>query len=156
MTQKFEAKLHRPEGRGTWTYVTVPFSVETVFGTRGRLPVAGTIDNQPFRSSLLPHGDGQHILIVKKEIRDQIRKQSGDSIKVELQLDEAPRAVTLPEEFKEVLSTRPEVHATFNELSYSHQKEFTEWIGSAKKLSTRERRALKALDMIASGTRLKS
>jgi len=156
MTQEFEAKLHRPEGRGTWTYVTIPFNVETVFGTRGRVPVTGTVDGQSFQSSLLPHGNGQHILVVKKELRDQIGKQSGDSIKVELKLDETPRTVALPEEFAEALSKQPEVHAVFKKLSYSHQKEFTEWIGSAKKLSTRERRALKAIGMIATGTRLKS
>lgn len=46
--KKFEAKLHRPEGKGTWTYVTVPFNVEVTFGTRGRVPVCGQIDGQIF------------------------------------------------------------------------------------------------------------
>ena len=156
MMQAFEAKLHRPEGTGTWTYVTAPFNVETVFGTRGRVPVTGTIDDHPFRGSLMPHSSGQHILVVKKEIRDQINKHSGATVRVALKLDEAPRVASLSEEFIAVLQEHPDAEAIFKQLSYSRQKEFAEWIGSAKKSATRERRALKAIDLILSGTRLKS
>lgn len=152
----FKAELHRPEGKGTWTYVTVPFNVETVFGTRGRVAVSGKIDEQTFRGTLLPHGDGRHILVVNKELRDKIEKHSGASVKIQIDLDTAPRVVELPDELTKVLKTNPAAGNLFKKLSSSRQKGFAEWIQSAKKQPTREQRAAKAVDMILTGSRLKT
>jgi hypothetical protein len=51
---EFTVKL---EGRGTsMSWLNPPFDVVKVFGTRARVPVRGTINGFPFRSSLMPMG----------------------------------------------------------------------------------------------------
>jgi uncharacterized protein YdeI (YjbR/CyaY-like superfamily) len=43
----------------------------------------------------------------------------------------------------------------FQKLSYSHQKEYVEWIEAAKKNETRAGRIEKAIGMLPEGKRLK-
>src|SRR5260370_41428707 len=100
----FAAKLVRPEGTGTWTYLTVPFDVAEVFGSRGRIAVRGTMDGRPFQGSLMPHEDGRHFVVVNKEIRTAIGKAAGDSVLVELARDDEPRILALPEAFARALA----------------------------------------------------
>jgi hypothetical protein len=47
--------------------------------------VEGLIDGVRFRSAFMPLGDGRHMLPVKEEIRSEIRKHAGDTVRVELQ-----------------------------------------------------------------------
>ena len=82
----FEAVLIRPEGVGTWTYLNIPREISSAFGSKGQVRVKGMVDRCPFRSTALPTGDGSHYLVVGKDIRDQIKKVAGDSVKVTLEL----------------------------------------------------------------------
>jgi len=49
----FRAKLQTVSGQD-FVYITPPFSVEKVFRSRGRVPVAGSLDGVQFRSSVFP------------------------------------------------------------------------------------------------------
>lgn len=79
----FSAELQRSPKPGGWVYVVWPESPK-FFGTHGLVKVKGLIDGIPFRSSFMALGDGRHKLPVKQEIRTQINKQPGDTIRVEL------------------------------------------------------------------------
>jgi Domain of unknown function (DUF1905) len=59
---RFTAKI---QGReiGAVAAITPPVDVQEVFGTRARVPVRGTINGFPFRSSLMPMG-GCHMMPV--------------------------------------------------------------------------------------------
>ena len=57
MKQEFKTELFARGPKGSWIFLTVPFSVHEVFGTKARVPVAGTINGFPFRSSVIPEGD---------------------------------------------------------------------------------------------------
>jgi hypothetical protein len=152
----FEAKLDRHPGVGTWTFVTAPFSIEEEFGKRGRIAIVGKIDGQEFRGSFMPNGDGGHFIVVKKEIREAIGKEAGSTVRVEVVLDTQARVVDIPEEFATALAKKKKVKAAFEALSYSHRKEYVDWISSTKKSETRQRRIVTAMAMIAAGRRLKS
>ncbi|WP_409346919.1 YdeI/OmpD-associated family protein [Paenibacillus sp. MBLB4367] len=153
--QSFSAVLQRPDMAGSWTYLTVPFAVEAVYGTKSRFPVKGTINGHPFQSSLMPQGNDVHILVVNQTIRDAIGAHAGDRVDVMLEPDTVKRSVEVPESFREALAGAPEANAVFESFAYSHQKEYVDWISSAKKEETKANRIAKAIVMLANKKRLK-
>lgn len=68
---------------GGWVVVVVANSAE-IFGTRKPVKVAGVMDGEPFETTMLPLGDGTHILPVKAALRRAIGKGPGDDVAVEL------------------------------------------------------------------------
>lgn len=145
---RFEATLERPDLRGAWTFIRAPFSVEREFGVKGRVPVKGTINGIPYRSSLLPQGGGEHILVVNKELRERAGVTAGDTASFVLERDDGPREVELPEELAQVLDANAAAQGIFARLSFSHQKEYADYVGEAKRPETRQRRAANAVDLL--------
>jgi hypothetical protein len=146
--KKFEGVLTARGPKGAWTYMPIPFSVEEVFGVKSRLPVAGTINGFPFRNSLMPNGDGTHLMTISKELMAGAKAEQGERVQVTMKLDDAPREVELPAELAEALKGDKQAAAIFATLAPSHKKEFTDWIAGAKKAETRVSRAAKAVEMI--------
>jgi hypothetical protein len=145
---KFKAKIE--PGLGGGAFVTFPFDVEKEFGTRGKVPVKATFDGVPYSGSLAKYGKPQHILGVAKAIREEIGKQPGSTIDVEVWKDEEERKVEIPDEFQKLLK-KEGVMTFFEKLSYTHRKEYCRWISEAKKEETRLRRLDKAVDMLKKG-----
>lgn len=148
----FEAALVRPEGIGTWTYLDIPLEVTQKLGTRGQIKVIGTINGHPFRTSARPHGDGSHYIVVNRSIRDAIQAIPGDVVHVEMDRDTAPRTVDVPADFITAIEADQKLRKSFDSLSYSHKKEFVDWIESAKKMETRDRRIANSVEMLRQGS----
>lgn len=153
--KEFKVKLEAAGPGGAWTFLTVPFSVEKVFGTKARLAVKGTINGFTFRSSLFPAGNGSHTMMVNKSLQKGAKAGAGDTVKVALEPGTALRTVPVPADLKKVLTQTKEANAAFDKLPYSHRKEYVDWIEDAKKPETRARRVQKAVSRVIEAKRLK-
>ena len=64
-------------------YVEIPFDVKAEFG-KGRVPVSATFDGVPYDGQLVKMGTECHVIGIRKDIRQMIVKQPGDSVFVTL------------------------------------------------------------------------
>jgi hypothetical protein len=152
--REFQATLEARGPGGSWIFITIPFDAAAVFGSRGRVPVTGTINGFAFRSSLLAVGDGTHRMAVSKPMRTGAKATAGDLVMVTMSRDDEERSLEVPGELARALAGAPDAATTFERFAYSHRKAYIDWIASAKQPETRERRAAKAVTMLASGKRL--
>lgn len=144
-TIEFKGKLQDAGGGGV--YVELPFDVPETFGKRGRVKIKATFDGEPYRGSLFPYG-GKYFLPVLKAIREKIGKQVGDTIKVTLAEDTEERTVEIPADLQKALKKNKTAKAIFEKLSYTHRREYVNWIEEAKMLETRARRIEKTIEML--------
>jgi hypothetical protein len=72
------------EANSGWTCVVMPHS-GAIFATRRAVKVVGMIDGQPFQATLLPMGDGTHMVPLKAALRKTLGKDVGDIVTVHLQ-----------------------------------------------------------------------
>jgi Domain of unknown function (DUF1905)/Bacteriocin-protection, YdeI or OmpD-Associated len=145
---EFTAEIRSHEGGGA--YVEFPRDVEKLYGVKGRVPVRVTFDGEAYRGSMVRMGLPKHILLILKEIRDKLGKGPGDRIRVTVELDDAPRVVVLASDV-EAAYKRAGVLDAYRALSFTHQREYANWIEEAKQAGTRAGRIAKAADMIKSG-----
>lgn len=77
---EFEAEIKKvPDIDGA--YIEIPFDVKKEFG-KGRVPVTATFDGESYDGSLVRMNTPGHILGIRKDIREKIGKQPGDTVKV--------------------------------------------------------------------------
>jgi hypothetical protein len=149
-TKRFRVLLEKDEASEA-TGIAIPFDVQKVFGTRARVPVRGTINGFPYRSSIFPMGEGRHYMAVNKSLREGAKVKGGETISVVMEKDDAPRVIIPPPDFARALKANHEAKAAWDKLSYTHQKEHAKAIEEAKKPETRARRIENAIAKLASG-----
>ncbi|HXM20678.1 MAG TPA: YdeI/OmpD-associated family protein [Terriglobales bacterium] len=146
---EFTVKLEGKEGSSV-AWLNAPFDVVKLFGTRARVPVHGTINGFPFRSSLMPMG-GCHGMAVNKTMRDGAGVEAGDMVSIVTKRDEAERIVEVPPLLKKELAKSKTAQANWQKLSFTNQKEIALSIREAKQEETRTRRLAKAMDILKTG-----
>ncbi|PPD57956.1 YdeI/OmpD-associated family protein [Dehalogenimonas etheniformans] len=145
---EFEAVIQSPPDAPRAAYICVPFDVEEVFGTRARVAVKGTFDGRPYRGTIQPMTGG-HVIGIDAEMRKSLGKNAGDSIHVMMEKDTEERTVVIPADLSTALDKNPVSRDRFDKLSYSHRKEYVEYITEAKKPETRSRRIQKTIGELA-------
>ena len=141
---KWTATIKRFEKQGEktgWTYIDVPASTaeKLMPGNRKGFRVKGRLDHYQYELlALIPMGNGDFILTLNAETRKHIKKQKGDTVKVEMEVDH--NEIQPPPELMECLQDEPEALAFYNSLPQGHRNYFTKWIDSAKTDPTRAKR----------------
>lgn len=152
MAQKYKFRAVIEDAGDGGAFVTIPFDVEAAFGKK-RVKVKAQIEGESYRGTLVRMGGPNHLLLVLKEIRQKIGKSFGDEIEIELEEDTEARVVDIPQELKEALGKNPQAQTFFEKLSYSHQREYVQWIEEAKREQTRQTRILRTIENLEQGKR---
>jgi hypothetical protein len=146
---RFTAKIEGREA-GVVAAIAPPVDVPEFFGTRARVPVRGTINGYPFRSSLSPYG-GRHLMPVNKALRAGAGVNAGDMVEVVMERDDEERTVETPPLLKKALAKSKTAQANWEKLSFTHKKEIALAIVGAKQEETRARRLAKVVDILKTG-----
>ncbi len=126
--------------------VEVPFDVEEVFG-RKRMPIRVTVNGVTYRTTVAIYG-GRYFFPMRREIREKAGVPANGTCRLTVEPDLAPRTIDPPRDLMTAMRKRAPALATWKKWSYTHQKELVDWVTSAKKPETRERRITKAIAML--------
>ena len=135
-------------GGKTATGIPVPAEVVEKLGAGKRPPVVVTVAGYSYRTTVAPYS-GSYFVPLAAEHREAAGVQAEQEVEVEIELDSAPREVTLPEDLHAALDD--EARAAFDGLAYTHQKEWVRWVEEAKKPETRTTRIEKTVEGLKAG-----
>jgi Domain of unknown function (DUF1905)/Bacteriocin-protection, YdeI or OmpD-Associated len=146
-------KLHKFPGKGGWTYAEIPEIPQDKKAPFGWVKVKGSIDDHTFSDyRLMPMGNGNLFLPVKAAVRKKLRKGEGDYVQVILFKDESE--LEIPTDLLSCLVDEPVAYERFFLLQQNVQREFIQWIGSAKKQETIAQRIVTVINMVKKGQKL--
>ncbi|HWH10207.1 MAG TPA: YdeI/OmpD-associated family protein [Solirubrobacteraceae bacterium] len=118
-----------------------------------RFAVRATVNGYTWLTSVT-RMRGEFLLGLSRAVREAACVEAGDTVDVELELDDAPREVDVPQALTVALADDPIVQAAFDRLAFTHRKEYARWIAEAKRDDTRARRVAKAVEMLRDGKTL--
>ncbi|MDT7670004.1 MAG: hypothetical protein QOC74_2787 [Pseudonocardiales bacterium] len=132
-------------GGKTATGIRVPEEVVTGLGSHRRPPVRVTVGAHTYRTTVAPMG-GAYFVPLSAENRNLAGVAAGDQVDVDIELDTAPREVTVPAELAAALEREPGARQAFDALATSRRREHARQVETAQAEATRQRRIAKVLD----------
>ena len=134
----------------TATGIEVPAAVVAKLGSSKKPAVRVTIKGYTYRSTVATMG-GRFMLPVSAEVREAAGVAARDTVDVDVELDTAPREVTVPADFSRALTRAPAAKRFFEGLSFSNKQRIVIAIEAAKTPETRERRIAKSVSSLREG-----
>ena len=136
-------------GKNT-TGIQVPDEVVEALGSGRRPAVEVTVNGYSYRSTVASMG-GVFMVSLSAEHRAGAGVGGGDEVEVDLELDSAPREVTVPPELMAALDAEPAARATFDKLSYSNRSWHVLQVAGARTEETRQRRIARSVEALRQG-----
>ncbi|ACU57829.1 YdeI/OmpD-associated family protein [Chitinophaga pinensis] len=150
----FDAVIRQHGGMNAG-YVVFPYNVQELFGVKGQVKVKALIDGKvTYRGSLTKMNMPEHWLGITQTIRQQLGKELGDTIHVELEQDLEVREVPLTAEVVALFAKHPKAEAFYTKLSYTDRKEYMVWITSAKREETKQNRLKSMIEKLEAGKKV--
>ena len=134
----------------TATGIRIPDEVVDALGAGKRPAVTVTINGFTYRNTVAVMG-GEYWVGVSAENRAGAGVAGGDEVDVDIELDTAPRVVTVPDDFAAALDGEPKARATFDGLSYSNKSWHVLQVTGAKTDETRQRRIARSVSSLKEG-----
>lgn len=150
MTEPLRFRATLLQSGPTATGFEVPPGVVEALAAGKRPPVRVTINGYTYRSSIAVMG-GMFMIGVSAEHRAGAGVSGGDDLEVSLELDTAPREVTVPADLATALDAEPAARRTFDGLSYSNRSWHVLQMQAAKTDETRRRRIEKSVAALRDG-----
>lgn len=138
------------QGGKTATGIQIPNEVVESLGAGKRPAVRVTINGHTYRSTVASMG-GRFMVGVSAQNREAGGVAGGDEVDVEIELDTAPREVTVPADFAAALKKDAKAKRTFDGLSYSNKGWHVQSIAGAKTDETRQRRIARSVAALREG-----
>jgi Bacteriocin-protection, YdeI or OmpD-Associated/Domain of unknown function (DUF1905) len=145
--RRFTVQLERVQK--TATMFRVPFDLEDAFG-RARPPVRVTIRGHTWRTTPGVY-DGVGHIVVNRAVKAATGVDAPDRVRVVMELDDGPRTVRVPADLRTALREDSTAKDAFARLSYSHRREYVQWIEEAKRPETRKRRIASTVERVHEG-----
>lgn len=142
---RFTAELVK---RGQHLCFELPATASAKLGHTGRVPVRGTLNTFPIRTSVFPAEEGGHFMMVNPEMQRVVGVRVGDVVKLLLEVDAEEPNVHVPPDLEAALGRADEARCAFEKLAPSHQQEYLSWIEEAKRPETRARRIEKTVERL--------
>jgi hypothetical protein len=134
----------------TATGIEVPAAVVTKLGSSKKPAVRVTINGYTYRSTIATMG-GRFMLPISAQVREAAGVAARDKVDIDVDLDMAPRVVTVPPDFSRALTREPAAKRFFEGLNFSNKQRIVIAIEAAKTPETRERRIAKAVSSLREG-----
>ena len=145
--KRFTVELQRVQK--TATMFKVPFDLGEAFG-RARPPVRVTIRGHTWRTTPGVY-DGVGYIVVNRAVKAATGVDAGDRVRVEMELDTEPRTVRVPPDLRAALDADAKAKAGFAGMSFTHRREYVEWVQEAKRPETRARRIAGTVERVRKG-----
>jgi hypothetical protein len=145
--KSFTVELERVQK--TATMFRVPFDLENAFG-RARPPVKVTIRGHMWRTTPGVYAGVGHI-VVNRAVKAATGVDAGDRVRVTMELDTEPRTVAVPADLSVAFAENAVAKTAFERMSYTHRREYVEWVDEAKRPDTRTRRIALTVEQVRAG-----
>ncbi len=139
-------------GGKTATGLLVPDEVVAALRAGRRPPVQVTVGGHTYRTTVASMR-GRFLMPLSAENRTAAGVAAGDDVEVDVVLDTAAREVTVPADLVDALEHDDQARQFFDDLAYSHRKEWVRWIEESKKIETRTSRIVRAVESLRAGKR---
>jgi bifunctional DNA-binding transcriptional regulator/antitoxin component of YhaV-PrlF toxin-antitoxin module len=130
---------------GNNTGINVPEEIVEKLGSGKKPAVNVTVNDFTYRNTIAVMG-GKFMISFSSDLRKKTGIKGGDKVTVQLELDDKPREVILPSDFKEILNKNQKAKTFFETLSHSNKQKYVLPIDQAKTDETRKRRIEKAIN----------
>jgi hypothetical protein len=137
----FAAKIYK-----LWLirFVDVPKEISRALGQgKERIPVCGTVEGLPLRTTLVPSGNGRHRLAIHGDIYRKLRVDAGAVVEISLELDEESREPVLPPSLVAALKFSKVAAREFRAMTTALRRQIVRYLTAAKSEATIERRVAK-------------
>lgn len=145
---RMQGSLHIFSGKiykvGLIRYVDVPKEVtRQIAAAETYVPVQGTVEGIPLRTTLVARGSGRHRVAIHGDIHKKLRLEAGAVVEIAIERDEDPREPVLPPFLVMSLRNAPRAQAVFRSMSTALRRQVVRYLTAVKLQATLERRVAK-------------
>jgi hypothetical protein len=141
--------VERERAAETSARFRVPVDLAELYG-RARPPLKVTIRGHTWPTTPGVYA-GVAYIGLNKDVRAAAGVDAGDRVRVSIELDTEPRTVAVPDDLRSALGADDAAQEAFDKLSYTHRREYVEWVEEAKRPETRARRVAGTVEGVLAG-----